>query len=357
MLHYMTHMRKIVFASRELHCRIWALGVALIVAITCASRPAIAGDTFSRSGSVGAQFLKIGVGSRYLGMGEAAVATKGDVFSLYWNPAALSELEGQEIGFARVDWLLDVNLNYVAYARRIEGFGVFALGMTALTAPEMEVTTIDQQEGTGQYYDASSYAIEVGYARELTDKFAFGGGIKFIQERIFRETASTFAFDFGTMLYTGFRTLRLGMNISNLGGQERFDGPNLGVPYRGDNTDNSKPPQDARIAVEDYDLPLIFRVGMSYDVEFESTSRLTLASEMKHPNDNEQQASLGAEYSYNDHFFLRSGYKFNYSEEGLTLGAGLQAPIFNESSITIDYAWSDFGRLNSAHRFSLGLSF
>ena len=72
-----------------------------------------------------------------------------------------------------------------------------------------------------------------------------------------------------------------------------------------------------------------------------------MAIEAKHPNDNEQQASLGTEYCYQEKYFLRAGYKLNYEEQGLTFGAGLNAPLGERNTLVLDYAWSDFGRLES----------
>ncbi|MCH7948216.1 MAG: hypothetical protein IIC66_10510 [candidate division Zixibacteria bacterium] len=57
----------------------------------------------SRIGASGAQFLKIGVGSRYQGLGEASTAVVNDVYSMYWNPAGLSEVEQSSISFTNVD--------------------------------------------------------------------------------------------------------------------------------------------------------------------------------------------------------------------------------------------------------------
>ena len=331
--------------------------VVMVSFVSLLSSSASAQTNFTRSGSAGAQFLKIGVGARYLSLGEASVAATGDAFSLYWNPAALTAIDGQQLAFTHVNWVLDVSLNYFAYAKRIEDFGVLAFGVTALTVPEQEITTIEEPNGTGSSYSSSSYAIQVGFARELTPRFSFGGGIKYIYESIHLENASGFAFDFGTMLHTGLRSLRLGMNISNLGGEMRFSGPDLGIQYLDNTGDGSKIPVDSRVLVESYDLPLTFRVGAAYDIDFSFDSRVTILSEMKHPNDNDQQVSFGLEYANRERFFLRSGYKFNYAEEGLTLGAGLIAPFGDENGLVIDYAWSDFGRLNSVHRFSAIIDF
>lgn len=311
----------------------------------------------NKSGTTSGQFLKIGVGSRYLGMGEAAVATQGDAFSIYWNPAALSEIEGKELALAHTDWILDVSLSSAAYAWRWEGVGVLGFGFTALSAPELERTTTDDNasmQGTGEFYDVSMYSFQASFARELTPRFAFGGGIKYVHESILTESASAVAFDFGTMLYTGLRSLRMGMSISNLGGDLLYNGPNLAVPV---GSSSDKPADDGSLYVESADLPLTFRFGMAYDVEFSLDSRFTIASEMKHPSDQVRQGSLGFEYGWKETFFLRSGYKVNYSEEGMTFGAGLVAPYGGDSNLRIDYAWSDLGRLQSAHRFSVNIGF
>jgi hypothetical protein len=81
---------------------------------------------FTKTGSVGAQFLKIAVGSRYQGLGEASVAVVDDAYSLYWNPAGLAYIEGNAITFTNVDWISDISLNYVGFGTRIEDFGVVA---------------------------------------------------------------------------------------------------------------------------------------------------------------------------------------------------------------------------------------
>ena len=164
-------------------------------------------------------------------MGEASVALSDDIYSMYWNPAGLSAIENNEMAFTYVNYLLDVNLNYVAFARRFEDVGVFGVSATVLSMNEQEITTFDEPNGTGETYDASSYAVQVSYARDLTANFSIGGSVKLIGEKIYRETATGFAFDFGTMLYTGFRSLRLGMNISNMGPEMSFDGPDLTVGY------------------------------------------------------------------------------------------------------------------------------
>jgi len=282
----------------------------------------LAGSTsadFSKVGSAGAQFLKIGVGSRYQGMSEASVAIVNDIYAMYWNPAGLVEIEDNAIGFTNVNWVLDIDLNYVAAAKYFEDIGVFGVSATVLSMDDQEITDFENQDGTGNYYSASSFAVGISFARQLTNKFAFGLTAKYIGEKIYNENSAGFAFDFGTMLYTGFRSLRLGMSITNLG--------------------------------------MTFRVGLAYDLEIGANSIMTFSSELKHPNDNLEQGSLGVEYSMNNQFFLRSGYKFNTDEEGLAFGGGLITSITEDTRLFIDYSWQEFGRLESAQRFSIGFTF
>jgi hypothetical protein len=315
------------------------------------------GGEFSKVGTVGAQFLKIGMGARYVGMGEASVACVNDAYAMYWNPAGLTQLSKVNLSLTNVDWIGDVQLNYVTFGKPLGDYAACGVSLTALSMGQMEVTTVEEPEGTGETFTASSYSLALGYGRKLTDRFSVGISGKYIWERISEERASGFAFDFGTLFYTGFKSLRMGMNISNLGSEMKVDGPELDSYYNPEpgnpNYDNVK----SKLAVDPYDLPLTFRLGLAYDLIESPESKLTVSVEAKHPNDNLQQASFGGEYLWRDVLSLRAGYKFNYEEEGLTLGGGVKLKAGKKTNLDINYAWADFSRLQSVHRFSLGFEF
>ena len=317
--------------------------------------PAVAGG--NSSGSVGAQFLKIGVGSKYLGMADAGVATANDAYAAYWNPAGLVEVENWSMAFTNVNWLLDIDLNYFAAARQFENVGVFAASVAVLSANDQEITTVLDQDGTGSSYRVSSFAVGLSFARQLTNRFAFGMSGKYVGEEIGEVSSRGFGLDFGTLLYTGFKSLRIGMSITNMGPDLRFTGAALKVNYDDQNGTGPNAPVNAELSTRPYNLPLTFRVGMAYDVDFGSQSVMTLAAELNDPNDGRQRGALGAEFGYMDRFFLRGGYKLRYDEQGLALGGGLIAPLGEDTRVTIDYAWQDFGRLESTQRFSVGFTF
>jgi hypothetical protein len=73
---------------------------------------------------------------------------------------------------------------------------------------------------------------------------------------------------------------------------------------------------------------------------------------LNHPNDNSENVSTGLEYAWKNIFFIRGGYKINVDEQNYTFGAGLKVPI-SIAEFTFDYAYANFSRLGSAHRFSI----
>lgn len=334
--------------------KILVILVAVLLATTASAQ-------LSKVGSAGAQFLKIDVGSRYQAMGGAGVSTAGDVYSMYWNPAGLVNIESSQLSFTNVNWVLDISLNYVAYARYFEDVGVFGASVTVLSMDDQQIYDYDSDmgdnPGTGNYFSASSYSAGITFARRLTTRFSFGATIKYVTEKIHLENASGWAFDLGTQLETGFKNLRIGMSITNMGADMKFEGPDLDVRYTqqsGDGTESSTP---ASLKTTPYDLPLLFRMGAAYDFDISNLTTMTVVAELHHPNDHEQQGAFGTELGYNERYFLRGGYKVNQDEAALSLGAGVMADVTGGSRLLIDYAWQDLGRLQSSHRFTVGFMF
>ena len=70
-------------------------------------------QTVSKTGTTAAQFLKIGIGARALGMGGAYSAVSNDVTALYWNPAGLSSSKKNGIILDHQDWIMDVDLDFI----------------------------------------------------------------------------------------------------------------------------------------------------------------------------------------------------------------------------------------------------
>ena len=105
---------------------------------------------------------------------------------------------------------------------------------------------------------------------------------------------------------------------------------------------------------------MIFRVGIGYQPFKVDENSLTLSVDALHLSDNYESLNVGAEYSYDDFIFIRGGYKsllLTESEESFALGFGLKQLIIGNVGLNVDYAYQDFGRLNSIQKFTVGISF
>ncbi len=314
----------------------------------------------TKVGTTSAQFLKIGVGARAAAMGNAQVAMVGDVSAIYWNPAALSRSNySSELTFNHVNWIADINYDFAAGAMQIGELGTFGLSIVSLRTPEELVRTVETPDGDGRTWDASSVALSVSYARNLTDRFSIGFNVKYIRENIWSETANGFALDFGTLYMSEIKGLSLGASITNFGTTMRLSGRDLFFNNDPNNNIGSGPNNiPAEYRAGDFDLPLTFRIGIAYDLRLADELRATTAIDATHPNDNIEYVNSGLEIAWREVLFGRVGYKTLFqqdSEQGLTLGVGVHYTFNNSTTIKLDYAYADFGRLKNIQYLSLGI--
>jgi len=322
----------------------------------------LSGQGVTKTGTTSATFLNIDVGARAVGMGSAHVAVAEGVTAQYWNPAGIARISNSEAIFCHTRWIADISYNYTALVIPLANFGALGVNATFMTTDDMERTTIREPDGTGEMFSVSSYAVGLCYARNLTDFFSVGMNIKYIQEKIYHSSAQGLAFDVGTLFDTHFYGIKIGMSIRNYGtkmqmsGQDMLTQTDIDPGISGNNYSINANLQTTR-----YDLPLMFRVGISTDVlKGMANSNLILSVDALHPNDDVEYLNLGGEYILNQMFALRAGYKTLFaldSEEGLSLGGGIKYRISGETTIQLDYAYQDFGVLKEIQMFSLGLKF
>ena len=311
---------------------------------------------FDNLGTSGAQFLKLDVDARVVGMGGANAAVTRGAMALYYNPAGIANMDKQSLAFSYTDWIADIKYNYLAYETPISGFGNVGVHVAVLTMGDMEKTTLDQPEGTGEMFGANSWVAGISSAHQLTNRFSFGVTAKYIREKISELSSDAIAFDFGTLYYTGYKSLRIAMSTRNFGTDAKFDGTELETSFDQDNNPSTAPVL-IRLKTESHPLPLSFRLGVAYDFEFNEQCKLLAALDGYNTRDRGQQASLGLEYSWRDRLALRAGYKMRADEETVAVGGGYDFEIPGFGSLGVNYAWADLGRLESAHRFSLMLNF
>ncbi|GAB4338201.1 MAG: hypothetical protein Kow0037_22010 [Calditrichia bacterium] len=318
-------------------------------------------EKVSKRGTTAASFLEIGVGSRALAMGGAFTALSDDPTALYWNVGGLAKLKRSGVIFNHTEWIADTRFDFLGTAFTLGRWGTIGLSITSLGMDEMEVTTVEEPEGTGQLFTASDIAVSLAYAFNLTDRFSIGLNPKVIRQSIWEMVATGFAIDLGVHYVTPFKGITLGFAMTNFGTKMRLDGHNTRILYDfvpGSSGNNDRVP--AKLETDAWPLPLNFRIGFLYDVLTTPMHSLKLAVDAAHPNNNYESVNIGAEYVFQKRFALRAGYKSLFledSEESLTLGAGLHYPIMGNIMLNIDFAYADFGLLENIYKYSIGINF
>ncbi len=321
-------------------------------------------QSIGRVGTTAASFLKIGVGGRALGMGEAYTTLAEDISGVYWNPAGIAEFNTMQAFVNHFDYIGDLYYDFGAFAIPIENLGTFAVFVGRLGMPDIERTTIDYPNGTGEKVSASSVVIGLSYARALTDRFSIGGNVKLINESIWHSSASAVAFDIGVLYRTFFKNIRIGMSISNFGSQMKMEGRDMLVQHDiSDTFEGNNENINAYMDTDQFPLPILFRVGLSANITNDflgiEEHDWIISIDAIHPNDNKEYMNIGTELKLFDLISLRSGFRqllLEDREGGLTLGFGLQYKVM-DIDLRIDYANIDYGRLDNQNKFSLILSF
>ena len=315
----------------------------------------------SKVGITAATFLEIEVGARAIGMGGAFVAVANDATAIFWNPAGIARLPRGEAILIHTNWLVETNFDFSGIVIPAGYMGSFAVSVTSLRTDEMEVRTVLKPEGTGEKFSYGDLSAGLSYAKNLTDRFSIGINAKYISQRIWHMEAKGYALDIGTLFRTQFNGMVIGMTISNFGASLKLEGRDVFVNYdEAPQFGGSNDRIPASKLTDKFPLPLLFRVGVAMDILKSGSSRLTIAADAAHPNNNTEYINTGMEYVFNKNLALRFGYKNLFTldtEEGFTAGFGTKLKLAGGVALKIDYAYQDFGRLQNAQRFSLGLEF
>ncbi|RQW06066.1 MAG: PorV/PorQ family protein [Calditrichaeota bacterium] len=312
-------------------------------------------DAQGNLGQSGLNFLQIGVDPRGTAFGGGGIALTSKAYSLYWNPAGAIYTENLDICFSYTDWFLDTRLAFGGITKRLGNLGVVGFSVTSLYMDDMEITTVYESEGTGQFFSAGDISLGLSFAKSLTDRFSFGITAKYVREDIWNETADQIAFDIGSLYKTDFYNLRIGMAIRNVSGKLRFSGSDIDKRLEEELSQNiSENPRAERLAPE-FRLPQIFQLGIAFDPFTTENSRFTLLADVDTPNDNTERVIFAAEYAFHNLAFLRGGYRMNYDIGDFSLGAGLNLTVSGVNSM-FDYSFSTQGVMGDVHRLGIGFS-
>ncbi|MCJ7811911.1 PorV/PorQ family protein, partial [bacterium] len=253
----------------------------------------------------------------------------------------------------KTDWLVDISYNCGGLVVNLGNWG--SVGASVIYADyggniigtrrdPGELGYVETTE-PGESLDVGAYAVGLSYARRLTNKFSIGGQVKYAYQHLGENLTNTgnisqnecsgMAYDFGTIFYPGFKSLRLGMSIRNFSPEFKY-------------------------VEETFELPLTFTLGFAMDVldlmSEEHSNSLLISVDATHPRDYTERINVGGEFTFMDIIALRVGYKYNYDEEGLTGGAGLKYSL-GRLNVELGYSYSQLDVFDSVNRISVGLSY
>ncbi|MBQ9077025.1 MAG: type IX secretion system outer membrane channel protein PorV [Muribaculaceae bacterium] len=360
----------------------FTIAVALIVAM-----PTFAEDTGKNEFNpvqTGTTSLSIAPDARGAAMGDLGVATEADANSQYWNPSKYAFAYSKAaVALSYTPWLRklvnDIFLANVAGYWKIGSGDNQAISASLRYFSLGEVNTTDQSGATLQSLNPYEMAVDLGYSRKLSEKFSMGVVFRYIYSDLgFSDSyagdqqsgASAFSADISGY-YTTYPVIgrnecqwSWGWNISNVGTKISYnngedpaflptnlrlgtsftfpladyhnltlslDLNKLLVPTRprqidydvdGDN-EYSGEEQEAYInAVEDWEnMSSISGIFKSF-----SDAPGGFKEELR-----EITYSFGAEYTYNQQFFLRAGYfyenEFKGNRQYFGLGAGFSLNV------------------------------
>jgi hypothetical protein len=306
----------------------------------------------------GLKFLSVSTDARISGLGDASTSiSDASASAMFYNPSTMAGMEDVlSLTVSPFKWIADINYLSAAAAFRPFGgsFGVLGVSVVSVDYGDFKRTIFAANEDG--YLDMGVFkpnalAVGLGYAKELSEKFAVGGNVKYVRQSIgtsivdidlsgnMREESNeidALAFDFGILYHTGFRSLDFGMSIRNFSTELRYK-------------------------EQGFQLPLTFKIGLSinamdlFDVDREMHSML-VSVDAAHPRDFAEQISVGGEYVFMNTFSLRAGYTFPTDEQEFTAGVGLKQRLIGYL-LGVDYAYTPFGIFKDIHRISVNFAF
>lgn len=311
----------------------------------------------NNAGASGSAFLDIGVGARAMGMAGAVGTLVSDPTALYWNPAGIASINTMEVSVERTQWVADMQHSFFGLVVPLNDQFKAGLSVIYLTSGDIDITTIDQPQGTGETYSANDVALGGTLGWSVTNALSVGASLKYVRNTLYNLSASGIAFDVGTRFDTQYHGLMVAFAVSNLAGNRAYSGTALNFeyppPYPG------AEPIQASFSNTEFSLPLSYRASVGAEL-FQfieapmENHKLNIGADLLQPYDSPEKLQIGAEYGYNDAFFVRTGYVFNADELGLNAGVGVHVGL-QGLNLRVDYAYAELVHFNAVHRFGVEL--
>ena len=337
----------------------------IILVILLLTFSAYAQQEVNKVGTTAANFLKLEVGARAVGLAGAFTALANDATALHWNPAGIAYADQVTATYSNTNLYADMKHQFLGVIIPFYS-NYFGFSFNYVDIGKIERTTEFEPEGTGLFFQNFSMAVGISYARALTDRITFGLTARWVHEQIWQEKANGISGDIGLIFTPGLSGLRMGMSITNFGPSMAMNEGPLQTFYYAplpDQPGTGNRNLEAKLQVMDYALPISFQMGVAFDLAgYESivlpnpSNRLSIIMEINDSFDNPMRAKWALEYEWRKILALRMGYKQNYDLGEFTWGGGLKIP-FRSMDLRFDYGMAQYGDLGNIHVTTLQIGF
>ena len=288
------------------------------------------------AGGQGGAFLRIPVGARPAGLGNAFTAIADDGSAPFYNPAGLCQIKGTRLGAMYNIMSLD-RMNYQASII----VGSSRNAALAVTFNSIGVNDIIEclpgQGPSGNTFSSNDMAIGISAGGKIIPLLSIGAGAKYLTQSIDDNKGTGFAFDLGALVLSPvssglIKQIRAGASLLNLGGKMKWD------------TDSDH---------EDEILPML-RLGASADLQLTSfdvigTAEISQSLGREGDQKNDFKLHLGVEGWLANLFAVRAG----LDGEDFTMGASIVLSDFR-----FDYAYiPDFLDEGATHKLAIDIGF
>ena len=339
----------------------------MAVALTAYAQDDIKNTEFNPI-TTGVTSLSITPDARGASMGDLGAATEADANSQFWNPSKYAFAYSRAgVSLSYTPWLRkivnDIYLANLAGYYKIGGSDNQAVSASLRYFSLGEVMATDGEGATLATINPFEMAVDAGYSRKLSEKFSMGVTLRFIYSDLGysamntgdqTSSATAFAADISGY-YTTFPVIgrnecqwALGFNLSNIGSKVSFNkgndpaylpanlkiGTAFTFPLADYNNltlafDANRMLVPAKPRLNDFDDNLAYDDALQ---EWKDKSSISgIFDSFKDDFVKRITYSVGAEYAYNQQFFLRGGYyyesKYAGNRQYFGLGAGFSLQV------------------------------
>lgn len=295
---------------------------------------------YSETRTSGGDFLKIGVGGRNVGMGEATSAMVDDIEALHINIGGLVLLDKPQLFIEHAEWLESVRYEVFSF-----GFPIRSLsGTVGINLQYLYLEPFASYDSWGIEINKvryNNFRCRGGYSiGVLKKKFFFiniGSAISLIRKQVDNTTIYQSSIDFGILSIIKHNSSAIKSLTGNFFNFSIVM-QNFGLINKGENEE----------------LPLLLKTGIG----FKLFNRLNTDVDFLKYSDVPFMCNAGVEYWLFKIIAVRAGMKFLGAEQSnrFTMGVGVKTTI-SGYKVSFDYALAPiFRNIEYSHRFSLKIN-